>query len=233
MNNNLEFWDKVRTIPAKHIKAYKGKGGFTGDSYDAMYLIETMTNMFGPIGQTWGYEIQDHFTVKGKDDKGQEFATINVIVKVWCPVGFSYGSAANELYFTNKHGFTSDEEAFKKATTDAYKKGFSYLGFGADLWLDKNKKPPTIYQDKIPNIETAKKENQALDTNTSKKLADDLIFSINQAKSGTNPNSVDFVLEEIENFKDAIKDKKIKVNNVDMKRIGQAVTELKTKKGIK
>lgn len=89
------------------------------------------------------------------------------------------------------------------------------------------------HEDKIPSIEKAKKENQALDTNTSKKLADDLIFSINQAKDGTNPNSVDFVLEEIENFKNAIKDKKIKVTDVDMKRIGEAVTELKTKKGIK
>lgn len=137
-NKKMEFWNKFREIPDKYKKDYIGNGGFRGTAYDHVYLLEALTNEYGkPSKDTWGYELVDQFITEGMNEKGQKLVTINVMVKVWIPGGETYGTESNQMYQVNKKGYVCDDEAFKKAVSGAIKKGFSFFGFGIELWQQK------------------------------------------------------------------------------------------------
>jgi hypothetical protein len=123
MTDNLRIWSQVERTDPAHTKKVNQRGGFTAIS--AAYQIKRATEVFGPIGEGWGYDAGDPI-----------FQDALVIV----PVTLWHGDRANVFgpMFGGaewKNGTRLDSDGPKKATTDAVTKLLSQLGFNADVFL--------------------------------------------------------------------------------------------------
>ena len=127
---NKRIWDKFEITDKKFTKPFK-KFGSTLTTIDPMYQIMKMTDTFGPVGQGWTYEAKYTYTDKNV------FSEIKIGWKEEANKEFNwYGpiSSVNPLYKSNN---SLDDEAPKKATTDALTKAMSHLGMSADVFLGK------------------------------------------------------------------------------------------------
>lgn len=125
MPDNLRIWSQVEKTNPAHTKQVNQRGGFTAVS--ANYQIMRATEVFGPIGEGWGYDagapiFQDSLmivpvTMWHSGDRTRVF-------------GPMYGCEE----WKDKNGRV-DSDAPKKATTDAITKLLSQLGFNADVFL--------------------------------------------------------------------------------------------------
>lgn len=129
MSNNLALWDSVSKTDPAHTKKVNQRGGFT--AIDAHYQVQQATKAFGPVGIGWGYEVQ-HGTIEAGSIL---FASADVIV--WHKNrDQAYGPVRGLAAVLNQKGRV-DEDAPKKALTDALTKALSHLGFSADVFLGK------------------------------------------------------------------------------------------------
>ena len=125
--SNLDLWNTVQeTDPAK-TKPVNLRGKFT--AIDSYYQIKRATDTFGPVGIGWGYDAEFRF---------QENLAI-AVVKLWYKwdgkVAQGFPVCATNQYKTDKGHI--DEDAAKKALTDAITKALSYIGFSADVFMGK------------------------------------------------------------------------------------------------
>lgn len=171
--DNLRIWNQVSKTNPEHTSKVEQRGGFT--AIDAMYQIQRATEVFGPVGQGWGYRC-DHGTIP----VGQAIiCTCDVVI--WWSDGKQEGDEWRNTFgpirgtnwlFDAKGRY--DEDAPKKAMTDALTKGLSHLGFSADVFLglyDDNKyveqlkrefrQPPPVNQND-PDLVELKKFSDAI-----------------------------------------------------------------------
>lgn len=124
MTDNLRIWSQVDKTDPAHTKKVNQRGGFTAIS--AAYQIMKATEVFGPVGQGWGYDAGEPIFQEGI---------------VFVPVTLWHGDRANVFgpmfggaeWKDAKNG-RLDSDAAKKATTDALTKLLSQLGFNADVF---------------------------------------------------------------------------------------------------
>jgi hypothetical protein len=126
---NRALWDSVCETDPDYTKpvAY-GARKFT--ALDAYRQILAATEQWGPVGKGWGWTAEfilgeglcvAVLQMWHSGDRALTFTTV--------------GSAA--LLKSTKNGMVADDDAAKKALTDAITKGLSYLGFNADVFLGK------------------------------------------------------------------------------------------------
>lgn len=140
MSDNLNLWNSVAAVPAAARKKITGRD-YGGDSPDPYYLYKVATERWGPHGLGWGWDIVEHGVrpVPGEAD------TI-----VWVRLRLWYQEPTEEVRGTVEHvgetranyvkqtgGAKVDEDALKKAVTDASTKCLSILGFAADIFTGK------------------------------------------------------------------------------------------------
>ena len=127
MSDNLRIWSQVdRTDPA-HTKKVTQRGGFTAIS--AAYQIMRATEVFGPIGEGWGYMAGAPIFQEG---------IIFVPVTLWHGERPNiFGPMLGGAEWKDAKSGRLDSDAAKKATTDALTKLLSQLGFNADVFLGK------------------------------------------------------------------------------------------------
>lgn len=121
--NNKRIWEQVCATDPNYTKHVNQRGGFT--SINAEYTIMRATEVFGPVGEGWGYDVTYQF----EDD------LVMALVTIW------HGSRENHFgpvigcnpLHTGQNRL--DDDAPKKAMTDALTKGLSHLGFSADVFL--------------------------------------------------------------------------------------------------
>jgi len=134
--DNMELWNKVCSPDPKYVKKARQSWG-TIDTTDAQYQVKVLTELYGPVGQGWGYAASDMLVIPAPTEAcpGQQVLTCGVTLwlgdreNCWGPV---YGTAM--LY---NHKGVPDDEAPKKALTNAVSKGLSHAGFSADIYLKK------------------------------------------------------------------------------------------------
>ena len=56
IKKHMAIWDAVDDIPEQFTEKFK-RGGFRGTATTPMYLFQLATEMWGPIGYAWGFEI--------------------------------------------------------------------------------------------------------------------------------------------------------------------------------
>lgn len=124
MTDNLRIWSQVDKTDPAHTKKVTQRGGFTAIS--AAYQIMRATEVFGPVGEGWGY------------DAGEPIFHDSLVM---VPVTLWHGKRSNVFgpmfggaEWKEKSG-RLDSDAAKKATTDALTKLLSQLGFNADVFL--------------------------------------------------------------------------------------------------
>lgn len=129
---NTRIWDQIRRVPPEHLKGFQRPGGFKGTAIKPMWTIQRMTEVFGPCGKGWGMG-EPQFNVVPAGDE----------IMVYCTVGAWHGSPAQTVYgvggdkvlIKNASGARSDDEAFKKAYTDALTNALKMIGAGADVHM--------------------------------------------------------------------------------------------------
>jgi len=134
-NSKRLIWDKVKHTDPRWTKSF-GKFGKPLTAIDPMYQIMVMTDTFGPVGKGWNYKVSYTYTPT------LVFAEVSVAHEKFCTTGDTinmydwdyYGPVSSVQALTKKNGLL-DDEAPKKAMTDALTKAFSHIGVSADVFL--------------------------------------------------------------------------------------------------
>ena len=131
MSNHLDLWNRFADIDPAFAKPITGKD-YRGTSPNPHYVIQCLTDMFGPVGVGFGWEVeQDEFTPIGEE------------VLHWCRIRFWHTDRSNgfsaygqtKALMKTKNGLRLDEDAPKKSLTDAITKAASQIGIAANIFL--------------------------------------------------------------------------------------------------
>ena len=166
-DKNKEIWDKSKHTDPKFTKRFRSKFGRELTTVDPMYQIMRMTENFGAVGDGWNYKVNYTYTDK------LVFAEVSVAHKQRHVHAIGYDTAVEEKtwdyygpvcsvepLFNTKGNL--DDEAPKKAMTDALTKAFSHIGLSADVFLglfDNNKYVQQMEEKFKPKIADAKLVN--------------------------------------------------------------------------
>ena len=120
---NTEIWDKLARPDPKALKAFQRSGGFRGTAINPMHTLHSVTEAFGPCGTGWGMT-KPEFQVVGTN--------------VYCSVGVWYKDASEPVWGVGGETLSGrgDDEAFKKAYTDALGNALKHLGANADIYFN-------------------------------------------------------------------------------------------------
>lgn len=138
--DNMEIYNKVREVPKnaqKPINAGRLKGM---TDINPMWRIKTLTEVFGACGLGWYYET----TAKWIDpvaDSQEIIASVEINLYVKYGEEWSkpiYGVGGAKIASKESKGLYVDDEAYKKATTDAISYACKNIGVGADVYWEKD-----------------------------------------------------------------------------------------------
>jgi len=131
---SLEYWDKLKSVPIDALK--KIEAGRLKGKHDIspVWRYERMTDVFGPCGIGWKYEIDSVHWVDAGAEK-MVFVQVNLYVKdenKWsAPIpGFGGDFAIQQ----ERAGLHTNDEALKMALTDALGYAMQKLGVAADVY---------------------------------------------------------------------------------------------------
>ena len=119
MTDNMKLWNAVCMTDPDRTKEVNVRGGFT--AIDAMYQMQCATEQFGAAGVGWGWNFTDPIYPPN--------GTVVIKCVLW------HGKKENTVEQFGQKKLGNDEDALKKAGTDALTKCLSYLGFNADVFL--------------------------------------------------------------------------------------------------
>lgn len=140
MATNTEIYQAVRSVPQEAQKRIEG-GRLKGmTDINPMWRIKTLTEQFGACGVGWYYEVTDkRLETSLVSDEVSANVMINLFVKIdgeWSkPI---VGIGGSMFVSKEKERFYTDDECYKKALTDAISVACKALGFGADIYWDKD-----------------------------------------------------------------------------------------------
>lgn len=164
--SNMKIWDALSKTDPAHTKGFKRAGGFSGTALKPMWMVKRLTEQFGPIGEGWGMNEPQFNVVNGADGEVLVYCTVTCWhtdkVNTFCGVG------GDKVISKNKHGLFSDDEAFKKAFTDAVGNAFKFVGVGADIHMGQFDDSKYVQQmekefaPKVENITDAQREELML-----------------------------------------------------------------------
>ncbi|SFO02890.1 hypothetical protein [Xenorhabdus japonica] len=172
---NLRIWKAVQRTDPRFTKPLEGMG-YSGTSINSNYMFMRATEIFGPAGQGWGYDVLEEKCIDGipmtepvldernkqiairflRDGDGSLIFTQNHSIKIlfWYVNEqgergefTSYG--ATPYRYQSAYGPKADGEVLKKSLTDAIKKALSMLGFSADVFMGMHDNPEYLAENKI------------------------------------------------------------------------------------
>lgn len=185
-HDNMRIWSLVEQTDPKFTKHFD-TGQFSGTSINPVYQYRLATELFGPIGRGWGWEIIDEGMDEGVPiilpmlDGSDVIRTTELHhwmrVKVWyVEDGETYWTPEHYgitryRYTTRKGGLISDPEARKKSETDAVSKALASLGFGADIRSGQYDDPE--YVKLVAEEFTARRQEQQAERSDDRAAAED------------------------------------------------------------
>lgn len=136
INHNLRFYNQGREVPADALKEIKA-GRLKGMSdVNPMWRMKRMTEIFGPVGFGWKYEIVKQWT-ETYGDEVKCFCIVNLYVrdpetKEWSEA--IPGSGGSAIVSVERNGKYVNDEGYKMALTDALSIAMKPLGIGGNIW---------------------------------------------------------------------------------------------------
>lgn len=173
--NNLNIWKRVQRTDPRFTKPLEGMG-FVGTSINSTYMFMRATEIFGPIGEGWGYEVLEEKFIDGKplvepvlDERNKQVATRflrdgdgalfceqnhSIKIRFWyiieCETRGEFESyGATPYRYQTNYGIKVDGETIKKSLTDAIKKALSMLGFSSDVFMGMHDNPEYLASNKL------------------------------------------------------------------------------------
>lgn len=133
MKDNLEILELGWDVPQDAKKPISG-GRLNGKTdISPMWRIRRLTEIFGPCGIGWWYEIKDQRLQEGADKEVKAFVDIDLFYvwgdKVSHPIPGTGGNT-----FVEKGGKYTSDECFKMALTDAISVAAKALGIGGSVY---------------------------------------------------------------------------------------------------
>lgn len=134
MTSNMDLWRRVCITDPAAVKPITGKQ-YSGNSPKPYWIVERLTDEFGPCGIGWGFSIISERFERFSDTDSLHVAA----VRFWFVLDGKRGEleqiGQTKASYTTKAGtFMLDEDAPKKSVTDALVKCASYLGFAGDIF---------------------------------------------------------------------------------------------------
>lgn len=143
MSEEMRIWQSAKKTDPSATKA-NTQGGRKTTSINGYWMIQKATELWGPAGSAWGYEILDERFDEGapiydKETKQEQCKTVMHTLKL----GVFYPGCTKPVVqfghtpyiYQSKYGPITDTEAPKKSLMDALKKCLSMLGFSADVFM--------------------------------------------------------------------------------------------------
>jgi hypothetical protein len=134
MSDNLALWKRVSKTDPRAVKPITGKQ-YSGNSPKPYYIVERLTEEFGPCGKGWGFAV-----LSERFERFSETDSLHVaLVQFWYELEgekhhFQQMGQTKASYMSGAGKFILDEDAPKKSVTDALVKCASYLGFAGDIF---------------------------------------------------------------------------------------------------
>ena len=186
MSNNLKLYEEIRSVPAEAQKTITGGrlNGFT--DINPMWRIKTLTDQYGECGKGWYVKEIGREFKEGANGETAVFIDIELYVKIgdeWSkPI---LGTGGSRFIAKERSGMYTDDEAVKKAHTDALGVACKALGMGADIYwqADRTKYTPLQVAEKQPA------EKQAKPTVSAKDSLIETLYYFAQEKGYTPPET--------------------------------------------
>lgn len=215
-SDNLSIWKRVQRTDARFTKPLEGMG-FVGTSINSNYMFMRATEIFGPIGEGWGYEVLEEKFIDGKplvepvlnernkqvatrflrDGDGALFCEQNHSIKIrfWyiieCETRGEFESyGATPYRYQTQYGMKVDGEAIKKSLTDAIKKALSMLGFSSDVFMGMHDNPEYVASNKLEYEIKAASDNAEDATRIRKELDEKFARHTETMRSAVTPNEL-------------------------------------------
>ncbi|HEM7527098.1 TPA: hypothetical protein U2J52_003337 [Providencia rettgeri] len=214
--SHLNIWKQVQRTDSRFTKPLDGVG-FVGTSINSTYMFMRATEIFGPIGEGWGYEIIEEKFVNGKpltepvlDERNKQVATRflrdgdgslfceqnhSIKIRFWYTIECethgefeSYG--ATPYRYQTTYGIKVDGEVFKKSLTDAIKKALSMLGFSSDVYMGMHDNPEYVASNKLEYEIKAASDNAEDATRIRKELDEKFTRHTETMRSAVTPNEL-------------------------------------------
>jgi hypothetical protein len=151
---NKRIWSKVSNPPATALKQIGG-GRLKGmTDINPQWRLEAMTELFGPIGQDWGYTIDKLWREDGAHEEVFAFALVSVWYIEESKSESIQGVGGSKLVTKEKDGLFSSDEGYKMAVTDALSVALKALGVGSAIY--QGKWDGSKYKDSDVKVEKAK-----------------------------------------------------------------------------
>lgn len=135
--NNTRLWDKLGRTDPNQTKGFKRAGGFSGTAIKPMWSFRRMTEELGPVGYGWGVNEPSFQVVQGIDGEVLVYCTVSVWIHENGQARShpTFGVGGDKVVVKQSSGLRSDDEAFKKAYTDAIGNALKLIGVGADVHM--------------------------------------------------------------------------------------------------
>ena len=138
-DNNLRYYEQLKTVPTNAKEEIKG-GRISGKtSISPMWRIKKLTEIFGPVGVGWKYDIVSREIIEGANGEKATFVDIDLQYKdgdVWSEKIRGTGGAMFVVQETK--GPHTNDECFKMALTDAISVAGKAIGLGADVYANED-----------------------------------------------------------------------------------------------
>lgn len=170
MSATKALWNRVCKTDPAHVKPITGKQ-YQGNSPKPYWIVERLTEEFGPCGIGWGFVI-----LSERMERLAETEVLHVaVVRLWYVLDGVRGEleqiGQTKAAYAKKDGsLLVDEDAPKKSVTDALVKCASYIGFAGDIFSgrwDDSKYVAEMRREfaeaKDPEVAKAKKRLEELD----------------------------------------------------------------------
>src|SRR5215467_2559642 len=136
--DNLRHWRELATTDPQHTKPFQRPGGFKGTAIKPIWNIMRLTEHFGPMGIGWGTK-EPKFNVIDTGPGGEML--VYCVLECWYKdsetgdIGTLFGVGGDRAASKRSGAMFADDEAYKKAYTDALANAFLRLGVSADVHM--------------------------------------------------------------------------------------------------
>lgn len=142
------LWQQLENTPKeaqKEIGAGRLKG-FT--DINPMWRLKRLTEVFGPCGIGWKYQIVNAYTIPGANDEVAAFVDILLYYKQDGEWSDGVPGLGGSMFVAKeKNGMHTSDECFKMALSDAIGTACKALGMSADIYFSKDRSKYTTAED--------------------------------------------------------------------------------------
>ena len=132
--DHMNLWQRVCRTDPRAVKPITGKQ-YQGNSPKPYWIVQRLTEEFGPCGIGWGYTVLNERMERLTDAEVLHVA----LLRFWYVLNGQRGEVeqigqTKAVYAKKDGSLLVDEDAPKKSVTDALVKCASYIGFAGDIF---------------------------------------------------------------------------------------------------